>query len=503
MAKASIVSIAQFAMANRQQNLDDPNDKAMGVFDKWFETRNTEYPGKLWSAWGPKTEAFMAAQNSSKPPKLPQDNIDVEAMRTGKPVGRFVGDTYRYSMLIVLGVTSGTDQKLCTTCHVNLMGVNKGEVIGVFSSSLTAKAAIHQIWFMIAAISGILILVGGALLLVLQIIFDRVVTKPVRKITETMLCLTNGDLDVCIPFADQFDEVGDMAKAVKIFKQNLIQNREFVSRIDVANKKLELTGTELSVALTAANAANQAKSQFLATISHELRTPLNAIIGFSEIQKEQLFGPMGNETYRRYAEDIFNSGKHLLQLINDILDVSKCDANQLKLDNDILDLGETVNACICFVEPQAEHAKVKISVAFENHLPQLRADARRVRQIVINLLSNAVKFTPKGGKISVSTACLDGGLAVTIADTGIGIAAEDIPVALTRFGQIDSSFSRKHDGTGLGLPLAKQLAELHGGTLTIESTVDVGTTITVWFPPERVLSRGAVPTRASAVINSG
>ncbi len=478
-------------MEQRAQYPDDPDNGPMGVFDKWFAARNTKYPGKLWSVWGPTTAAYMATQKSSEPSEPPRDDIDVEAMRSGKPVGRFVGDIYRYSTPIVLGVTNGTSRKLCTTCHAALMGTSKGGVIGVFSSSLSTKAAIHQFWFTIAIIAALLLLAGGAMLLALWMIFDRVVTKPVRKITETMGCLTKGDLDVAVPFVNQIDEVGDMAKAVTVFKRNLIQNRKLLCQIETANKKLELSGAELNNALAAANAASQAKSQFLATMSHELRTPLNAIIGFSEIQKEQLFGPMGNDTYRRYAEDIFNSGNHLLQLINDILDFAKSDANQLKLHDDTVDLNEIASACIRFVKPQAEQSKTEISVVLEHGLPQLRADALRVRQIVINLLSNAVKFTPDGGKISVTTASRNGGLAVAVADTGIGIAAEDIPIALSRFGQVDRRLSRKYAGTGLGLPLAKHLAELHSGTLAIESTVNIGTTVTVWFPPERVIARSA------------
>ena len=484
-ARALVLSV----MTMPQQDPANPNHNAMGTFDKWFDTRNKEYPGKLWSVLGPKTAAFVATKDRAEPSRLPRDDIDIEAIRTGKPVGRFVGDTYRYSVPVVLGITSGTDQKLCTTCHSKLMGINNGEVIGVFSSSLRAGAAAHQIWYMVAAISCILLLVAGALLLLLRTIFGNVVTKPVHEITETMGRLTNGELDVSIPCAGRADEVGDIAKAVKVFKRNLIRNRELVRQIEEANKKLELSGTELRSALVAANAASQAKSQFLATMSHELRTPLNAIIGFSEIQKEQLFGPIGNETYRRYSEDIFNSGRHLLQLINDILDFAKSDAHQLKLNDDTVDLNGTVEACTRYVETQAERAKVGISAALEKRLPLLRADERRVRQIVINLLSNAVKFTPEGGKVTISTECRHGGLAVTIADTGIGIAPEDIPVVLMRFGQVDNSHSRQHEGTGLGLPLAKQLTEAHGGTLTIESAVGNGTKVTVRFPPERVLVR--------------
>jgi signal transduction histidine kinase len=263
---------------------------------------------------------------------------------------------------------------------------------------------------------------------------------------------------------------------------------QHVSEIEAAKRELESTAAQLQRALVAADAANYAKSQFLATMSHELRTPLNAVIGFAELLKNETLGPVGCEQYRNYAADIFNSGKHLLGMINDILDLAKLDSGHLELSEEVVDLKEAVNACLRIVEPQAEKAQVRLSAALEAHLPRLRADSRRLKQILINLLSNAVKFTPEGGSITVSAACCDGGVVLRVADTGIGIAPEDMPTALARFGQIDSAFSRKYEGSGLGLPLVKQLVELHGGTLSIESEVGVGTIVSVFFPAERVIT---------------
>lgn len=479
----SLHALVLSVMSKRRQDRDNV---AGAVFDLWFKERNENYPGKLWSVWGPKLADYMAKKGRAQPLKLARDDIDIEAMRTGKAVGRFYGDSYRYSMPIVMGITSGTAQNLCTVCHVKLMGMKKGDVIAVFSSSVTTTAAFHRMVLKMAAILSGMLLAGIGMLIILRMLFGRIVTEPTRKIIGTMESLTKGDLDVSIPFTNCSNEVGDIARAVKIFKKNLNDNRSLFLEVKAANAKLQRTTAELEGALGIADAANRTKSQFLATMSHELRTPLNAIIGFSEIQKDQLFGPIGNEAYRRYAEDIFSSGKHLLHLINDILDFSKSDAGQLTLNEDIVDIAETVGNCTRLVKTEAERANVAVSLACEADLPRLHADARRVRQIVINLLSNAVKFTPSGGKIDVLINRRDGGIAVAIADTGIGIAPEDIPIALQPFGQIDSKLSRKYEGTGLGLPLAKQLVELHGGTLTIESAVGIGTTVAIWFPPERV-----------------
>jgi signal transduction histidine kinase len=263
--------------------------------------------------------------------------------------------------------------------------------------------------------------------------------------------------------------------------------RAHVAELETTKRELEATTAHLETALEAAASASQAKSQFLATMSHELRTPLNAIIGFSEILGTGLFGPLGDERYKEYATSIHDSGRHLLGLINDILDFSKLDAGHLELEDDEIDLAALVHESMRMMQGQANEAKVALIEEFDEDLPYLRADQRRVRQILLNLLSNATKFTPPGGEIRVSILRRDAGVAVAIADTGIGIAAEDIPRALERFGQVDSSLGRKYEGTGLGLPLSKRLAELHGATLDIESRVGIGTTITVAFPAERVL----------------
>ena len=261
-----------------------------------------------------------------------------------------------------------------------------------------------------------------------------------------------------------------------------------ISDLEEMQSQLQTTAEGLRRALEATSADGLSKSQFLATMSHELRTPLNAIIGFSEILKDEILGPIGSARYRDYAGSIHSSGSYLLNLVNELLDFSKLDAGKLELIEEPVDVGRLVDECIHLLEPQAAKAKAHVRGLTTECRFALRADDRRLRQILLNLLSNAVKFTPEGGEVSVSVAMKKDGLAIAVADTGIGIAEEDIPRCLERFGQIDSALSRKHQGTGLGLPLAKHLAELHGGALTIQSEFGTGTTVTVTFPPSRVLA---------------
>jgi signal transduction histidine kinase len=247
----------------------------------------------------------------------------------------------------------------------------------------------------------------------------------------------------------------------------------------------ERAAAELAEAKRVAESSSRSKSQFLANMSHELRTPLNAIIGFSEVIQSGMWGPL-NTCYREYAGDILSSGKHLLHLINEILDLSKLEAGQFQLHEEEIDLAELVRDCLRLVEGAAGAARVELHEVVQTEVPPVRADDRRMRQIVINLLSNAVKFTLPGGYIRVALTRRNGGVAIEVSDTGIGMSPGDIAKALELFGQVDSSISRKHEGSGLGLPLAKQLIELHGGTLAIRSELYVGTTITIALPASRV-----------------
>jgi len=250
----------------------------------------------------------------------------------------------------------------------------------------------------------------------------------------------------------------------------------------------------LKLAKDAAEAASRTKSQILATVSHELRTPLNAIIGFSEVISQALMGPVDTR-YREYATDIHKAGTHLLTLINDVLDLSKIEVGQLKLHEKPVDVMQLISGCHRLVAERARESLVRIDEVFGEDIPLVFGDELRLKQIVLNLLSNAVKFTAAGGtggQVTIDTRrTTDGGLTISITDTGIGMRPEDIPVALSPFRQLDNAFNRRSEGTGLGLPLAKMLVELHDGVLEIESKVGIGTMVHVRLPKERVLPGGA------------
>ena len=253
--------------------------------------------------------------------------------------------------------------------------------------------------------------------------------------------------------------------------------------------EIQATQEELISAKAMAEYANRAKTEFLANMSHELRTPLNTIIGFSELIKDGVYGPIGNPKYKEYSDDINKSGTHLLELINDILDISKIEIGELKLAEESMDIGETVKNSMMMLRERALKAKVSLTTEMCDGLALLHADQRRVKQIFLNLMSNAIKFTPPGGSVVLEAGLSeDGGMVIEIRDTGIGIAADEIPKVLEPFGQGGDVMTRAHEGTGLGLSLAKSLTEMHGGTLSIASELNIGTTVTVKFPPARTLS---------------
>ena len=242
--------------------------------------------------------------------------------------------------------------------------------------------------------------------------------------------------------------------------------------------------------------ANRSRTQFLANVSHELRTPLNAIIGFSHIMNSETHGPIHVPEYRKYLTEIHRSGKHLLNMINDILDMSKIDVGKLVLRDTELDLGATIESCLTLVRTRADEGSVTLSSATPDDIPHVIADERLVKQMLLNLLSNAVKFTPRGGSVTLSLrSTVEWPLMIDVVDTGIGIAAEDLERAFEPFGQVDSSLQREYEGTGLGLPLVKAMIEAHGGKLILETAPGTGTTASLAFPAERIQPDLAAPAR--------
>jgi PAS domain S-box-containing protein len=246
---------------------------------------------------------------------------------------------------------------------------------------------------------------------------------------------------------------------------------------------------ELTAARREAEAANNQKSEFLAKISHEIRTPLNAIIGFSEIMMEQRFGPIGNDRYRAYLKDIHVSGAHLISLINDLLDLSKIEAGKIELTFESVAVNAVIHESVALMQPLANRERIIIRTSLSNDLPNVVADARSFRQILLNVISNAIKFTRAGGQVIVSTLLEDSGeVVVRIRDTGIGMSERDIETAMRPFEQVAAAQSGGDKGTGLGLPLTKAMVEANRAVFSIESAVNQGTLVRIAFPTSRVLA---------------
>ncbi len=264
-----------------------------------------------------------------------------------------------------------------------------------------------------------------------------------------------------------------------------IEAGDYYGRVEVPNRDelgalaahLNRMSEELGRLYGELEAANRHKSEFLASMSHELRTPLNAIIGFSEVLKERMFGQL-NDKQAEYVEDIHASGRHLHSLINDVLDLSKVEAGRMELETTRFDLPLTIENALTLIRERAGRQRITLKLDLDARLGEFAGDERKVRQVLLNLLSNAVKFTPEGGRIGVHATPVDGGVEIAVSDTGIGIALADQEAIFEEFRQVGSDRSRKHEGTGLGLTLAKKFVELHGGRLRVTSELGKGSTFT-------------------------
>jgi signal transduction histidine kinase len=343
----------------------------------------------------------------------------------------------------------------------------------------TATETRWAIFGLVGALASALLVAAAAAALALYL--GRSVVYPLSDLEAAVARIADGDLVGKVPEVARANEVGRVARALDTLRLKLI----------AATEDRNLREAELRQAKLAAEAANRAKSDFLANMSHELRTPLNAVLGFSEILANQIAGPL-SARYCEYAGNINDAGQHLLSLINDVLDLAKVEVGRVELDDAVVDLTQTVRACERIIRPRAASAMLDPVVDVPDDSLLVRGDERRLKQIILNLVSNAVKFTPQGGRVVVAGRLLATRETIlTVADTGIGMKPEEVPIALEAFRQIDSAANRQYDGTGLGLPLAKNLVELHGGTLTVDTTPGHGTTIKVTLPAARACTKVA------------
>jgi len=306
------------------------------------------------------------------------------------------------------------------------------------------------------------------------------VIRPLNLITHRMESVVSGHLELEIPFEHRRDEIGRFAQSLRLFRDSALEQQRLASEI-----------AENRVAKETAEASSKIKSEFLANMSHELRTPLNAILGFSEILAAQLYGPLGHKKYVEYAEDVHKSGAHLLELINDVLDLSKIDSGKMELRESVFSVRELVDDAVLLVGGKAkDHVKLEVSMPDS---VQVLADKRLTKQILINLLSNAIKFTPKGGSVTVGARKSRQGLEICVADTGIGMDAAQLEKAFSPYGQINSQIAQTHQGTGLGLPIAQSMARLQGGDIIAQSTPGQGTRMTLILPENRIVAPAEIP----------
>lgn len=319
----------------------------------------------------------------------------------------------------------------------------------------------------------------------LGFVLAKAITAPLERVAATASRIADGDLSQRAHVRSG-DEIGELGSAFNAMADHLQASyKELERRVDERTDELRGANKELA-------RAGQAKSEFLANMSHELRTPLNAILGYSELLADPFFGAMSPVDVRKHAGAIHKSGEHLLSLINDVLDLSKIEAQRLELRLEDVAVRNTIKDVVRLVEPLATAKDITLRSRIARDIQVVRADAKRFRQILLNLLSNAVKFTEDGGSVSVAAHTDNGSLVISVVDTGIGIAEENQEKVFEKFHQIDGSYARRQEGTGLGLALTKELVELHGGRIDLESKEGRGSRFTVYLPTNRKRQRLAL-----------
>lgn len=454
-----------FEYTAHKQAMNDLHEK----LDRIVSNQSAVLAESVWNLDHERVQLILAAT---------ADDPDIRGIAVYDDMGNLIGAVGDFDKSRMPELVAEKDIVFSTRERVEVIG----RLVVALTDARVAAGTQHRI-FLASAL---------AVLLLLSVVVSALIANrwtigiPLQRLLDSIDRTESGGVRHPVQW-DSRDEIGAVARA---FNRMQARQQRYETELRQARDNLERRvaerTAELARARDAAEAANKAKTGFLANMSHELRTPLNAVIGFAEVLEGEVLGPMGNHRYTEYAKDIRESGLHLLSLINDLLDLSKAESGKLELDEREMDPEEAVSQCLSMVQPRAEAADVFLHSRIPAGLPQLYADERKIKQVLLNLLTNAIKFTPAGGEVSAAVEWDGTHLRFLVADNGIGIAQDDLDKILQPFVQVDSSLNRKYEGTGLGLPLVKSLVELHGGELEIASEPGQGTLVKVQLPAERV-----------------
>ncbi len=433
--------------------------------------------------------AFVAAavpvdtaliQNLRKLSVLPAEiALAVKAPEGGYTVAAYTAGEaphLRFSAFGAVALAEAREEEILTLATKLETPRNSAPVVAVFDYPLEQAL---QPFYDIAGPVGIALILGLIIASVGAMLIARGVSRPIEMLAKVARRIAGGDYGA-VPKLNQRDEIGALSAALG----------QMVSAVAERETRLETSAAALEVARDEAVRANAAKSQFLANMSHELRTPLNAVIGFGDILHGQILGPIGNEKYLEYARDIRDSGAHLLALVEEVLALARVEVGTLQLSCERTQPGEVLQDALVLMNAMAEKGSVTLRI--DNGAaawPAIDADPAKLKQVFVNLISNAIKFTPAGGRVSVDGRVAGDKLTLVIADTGIGMRADDVKLALQPFYRVNSALNATYQGAGIGLPLSKAIVELHGGTLTIESEVGRGTRVIVELPAAVVANR--------------